>query len=178
MMAKIAIFGSSYVSRLGRYCNFDLKIPGIVRFFGQGGMKACDAIDSRKFSQLLDFSPDVVFMVIGGNDVSDTSIPSDIFKSIMEIISTLYSSGVKRVFISEIIERGNFEKAPGLTRERFNKQRKVINKKLKTACRDNFVMMKVKFPKDYDENDFVHLNCDGLRAYFFRVRIILCSVKL
>ena len=37
-MAKIALFGDSYISHLERFCSGDLKIPGDVRFFGVGGM--------------------------------------------------------------------------------------------------------------------------------------------
>ena len=37
-MAKIALFGDSYISHLERFCFGAMKVPGDVRFYGVGGM--------------------------------------------------------------------------------------------------------------------------------------------
>ena len=83
--------------------------------------------------------------------------------------------------MSEISERGNFRKSPGLTKEVFDEKRQVINRRLRRKFKDEFVTFpNIKYPSDYDD-DLVHFgdgeNQKGLRKYFFAVHGILLSYK-
>lgn len=174
---KIGIFGSSYVTRLNSWCRGYFKVPAIVRFFGKGGMRA-DRIPSVIFSELLSFRPDVVFLQLGGNDISDNCVPNEILKNITNCVNELRNSGVQRVFVGEILQRGDFRKAPGLDIIRFDRIRKVINKKLQKLFKDEFIVFpKLKYPRDYLD-DKVHLNDKGLTTYHLKLRRLFSSVKL
>lgn len=179
-MCKIALFGDSYISRLKRFCYSDLKIPGDVRFFGKGGMKF-DNIPSELYSKLLSFSPDVVFLSLGGNSIKYNSVPKDIIAHIRSMVETLKSNGVKKVYVAEISERGSFTKSPGLTKKAFEAQRKKINKTLRKVFQKDFITFKdIKYPADYD-NDLVHFGSKGcqrgMQKYFYSVRRVLLSFK-
>ena len=65
-----------------------------------------------------------------GNDITPVSTPEEIFRRICGIVDGLYDSGVKSVFIAEILTRGNFTKCLGLTKTAFEKQMFNVHKKL------------------------------------------------
>ncbi|KAK3107288.1 hypothetical protein FSP39_011166 [Pinctada imbricata] len=135
-MSRIALFGSSYIRRLDEFCGGDLGIPHTVKFFGKGGMTAGHPHFFLK-SQVLHFQPDIVFICLGGNDISATSSPCEIVRNIKTLVNELISTGVRRVLVSEVLERGDFTKAPGLTKDSFDKQRKKINQMLKSKLGKN-----------------------------------------
>ena len=123
-MCRIALLGDSYISRLERFCDGNLKIPGHVKFFGKGGMRTpSDFLDG-----LLAFQADVVFLSLGGNHIQYNSTPKEIISRILSIRETLITNGVKTVFIAEISERGCFTKSPQLTAKAFNAQRQKSTK--------------------------------------------------
>ncbi|XP_033730279.1 uncharacterized protein LOC117319617 [Pecten maximus] len=165
-MAKFAVFGSSYVTRLERYCHGDLKVPGTVRFFGKGGMRS-DSIPRQLLRDLIEYNPDVVLIQLGGNDISATSSPNDIFQRLLTLQVDLHHAGIQEVYFTEIVRRGNFDKSPGLTATSFEKQRKKINRLLLT--RPRYIKIRVNFPEDYDR-DQVHFNDSGLRTQFHALR--------
>ena len=59
-MAKIALLGDSYISRLEEFCKGDLRVPGDVRFFGVGGMNFDNY--SKVFKEVKLFRPDAVYI--------------------------------------------------------------------------------------------------------------------
>ena len=88
---------------------------------------------------------------------------------------------MKKVYVSEISERGCFKKSKGLTKGEFDGKRRVINRRLQQKLKDEFVTFpSIKYPADYD-SDLVHFGqkngAKGLRKYFFSVRGILLSYK-
>ena len=90
-------------------------------------------------------------------------------------------SGVKKVYVSKISERGEFSKSEGLTNEVFEDKRKVINRRSQQKLKGDFVTFKmIKYPTDYDV-DLVHFGerdgNKGMRKYFFAVRGILLSYR-
>ncbi|XP_069121492.1 uncharacterized protein [Argopecten irradians] len=165
-MAKLAVFGSSYVTRLERYCHGDLKVPGTVRFFGKGGMRL-DSIPSHLLQDLIEYRPDVVVVQLGGNDISATSSPNEIFQRLQTLQTDLLRAGIQKIYFAEILRRGNFTKSPGLTQTSFNKQWNKINRLTQTKL--NFIRIHVKFPDHY-LHDLVHLNDTGLQTQFLSVR--------
>lgn len=144
-------------------------------FIGKGGMTT-ENVDKTLTRRLDDLRPDIVFVHIGGNDISSESEPVCIYRNICELIDTIYSFGTKTVFIGEICRRGHFKKSPSLTVESLDKQRNSINKKLKKQYGPNFISFPdINFPQDYDL-DRVDFSQTGQRKYFYAIRRVLCSV--
>ncbi|XP_069106512.1 uncharacterized protein [Argopecten irradians] len=166
-MAKFAILGSSYISRLRDFCEGDLKVPGECRFYGKGGMRT-DSIPTRMMVNLKDYDADVVFIHLGGNDIQQDSNPRHIFLNLCTIVETLTEMGAT-VYIAEICRRGDFSKAPGLDEKSFNKQRNAINRLLKEKFGKYMIKVPLQYPADYDDK-LVHFSHFGLRKYFFMVR--------
>lgn len=155
-MARLAIFGDSYVSRLERYCNGNLTNSGICRFFGKAGMSTTKKF-RETFEQMLRFQPDVVFINLDGNDLSASSSVEAVVNRLKRIFDQLRQSGVRQIFVASIIERGSFWASTGLTRQKFNKIRRSINNKLRQLLGPDFIDMgkKMRYPRHYDE-DLVH----------------------
>lgn len=141
-----------------------------------------DRVDQRVFCALLEFQPETVFVCIGGNDISMNSSPRQTFENINEIVNILTNNGTKNVYIGEIMTRGQFSRSPGLTKEMFDKKRKLINKNLKKKYGRFFVTFSdIHFPDHYDK-DKVHLNTDrtvrdsvpGMKKFQCRLIRVLC----
>ncbi|XP_052223719.1 uncharacterized protein LOC127839377 [Dreissena polymorpha] len=98
---RIAIFGDSYVKRLGRHCNYDLKMPGELRFFAKGGMTAARP-DVELLQELKTFQPHVVVVVLGGNDICTSSSPADIVSSLLRLQTQLHEAGTTRAFLQHL----------------------------------------------------------------------------
>ena len=78
-MAKVAFFGSSYISRFDTHCTpRGMQVPEDVRFFGKGGMCASSVLCSNELNDIIEFQPHVTFVVLGGNDVKDSCVPHTI----------------------------------------------------------------------------------------------------
>ncbi len=111
-MAKIAIFGDSYVTRLRRHCNNDLEVPVNVHFFCVGGMRADAVFTERRFREQLDlmlqFRPEAVFINLGANDIESGSSPAEIFHHITTVVDVLRENGVETVYYQELGKRGKF----------------------------------------------------------------------
>ena len=71
-MIRFAVFGSSVVARLSTFCTGDMKIPGEYNIYGLGGMKA-ENVSVSLLVKLRLYVPDVVFIHIGANDISQDS---------------------------------------------------------------------------------------------------------
>lgn len=137
-------------------------------------MRAAD-MNKKMMQEVTEFKPDIVFVCLGGNDIDADSSPKTIVKDIKKLIDELISVGVKRVLVSEVLERGNFTKAPGLTKTSFDAQRKSINQTMKRKLKNNFVPFpEIHFPVDYT-SDLVHFNESGLLKQFHRVKRALMA---
>ena len=60
---------------------------------------------------------------------------------------------MKKVYVSEILERGCFKKSKGLTKGEFDDKRRVINRRLQQKLKDEFVTFPSIGLKD-SENTF------------------------
>ena len=181
-MPTFALFGDSYSMRLQDYCNDDLAVPGHVYFYGKGGLRTYGMVMSL-WKRCLRREPDVCFINVGGNDITMTSDPEDIYKRIVKLIDQLYCRRcVQMVYVAEIQTRGSFR--GGLTKEDFDRQRIIINDLMRERYDRWFVEFKdVIFPKDYDD-DLVHIDMkerlrrnSDMRKFQNRVRRILCSYR-
>ena len=106
------------------------QIPGEVRFFDQPGAKLWP-LPQKQWEELQRYRPEVVFWCLGGNSIDKDISPAVIYHEIIELVDTLKQAGVKKVYVSEISERGNFRKSPGLTKEAFEEKRKIVNRRLR-----------------------------------------------
>lgn len=182
-MVVFGLFGDSYIKRLYSFCGGDLHVPGSSVFVYQGGLRS-DRLDNGMKKKMKDAKPDVMFISIGGNDVNPDSSAVEIFERICCLVKEFEDAGVRRVFISEILPRADFSRSqpPGLTKSKFDRDRKTINKMLYQYYGENVIKFHdIKCPRDYLD-DLVHLstptlatrNC-GIRKYFFRIRLAFCS---
>ena len=181
-MPIFALFGDSYIKRLRDYCNDDLAVPGHVFFYGKGGLRT-DRMVNSLWKRCLRREPDVCIINIGGNDITTTSEPEDIYQRIVKLVDQLYRRRhVKSVYVAEIQTRGNFR--DGLKKDEFDRQRLIINELLKERYGRCFVEFKdVVYPTDYDD-DLVHMDMterrrrnSGMRKFQNRVRRIFCSYR-
>ena len=186
-IARFCLMGDSYVKRLQNFCGGDLHLPGPTRFLRQGGLR-CDELDDTMKTQMKQAAAksDYVFLSIGGNDISPISDPEVIFNNIRDLVEKLEETHVRRVYISEILPRGDFSKSKprGLTKAKFDSDRKAINKLLFKEYGTRVIKFHdIRYPRDY-HSDKVHLSeptqdskkC-GLRKYFFRIRLTFCSSR-
>ena len=186
-MTTFALFGDSYIKRLRHYCNSDLRVPSRVYFYGKGGLRAdrmqTDPTAKGLWRRCLRREADVYFVNIGGNDITTTSEPEEIFKRIVKLVDELYRQRrVKMVYVAEIQTRGDFR--GGLTKQEFDDQRRVINDLLQNRYHQYFVRFTdVRYSTDYD-TDLVHLDSSerlrrnsGMRKYEGRIKRIFCGYK-
>lgn len=68
-MAKVAIIGSRYISRLEKLCKGDFKTPGVVGFLGVPDLRD-DNVPQSKINEVKKFGPDIVIILVCGNDIS------------------------------------------------------------------------------------------------------------
>ncbi|XP_053381462.1 uncharacterized protein LOC128549140 [Mercenaria mercenaria] len=125
-------------------------------FFGVPGM-ATNRMFEGMFESLKTYKPRYVFINLGGNDITDSCNPHDIYLNIINIVEELYNCGVERVFVASIVERGKFPKWTGLNHKFFNVYRRSVNKKLKKYFARDFVQIgkRLIYSRYYDL-DLVH----------------------
>ena len=133
----------------------------------------------RKFQDKLDemkhYRPDVVFMNLGGNDITESTDIQNPVKRLKNIVKELYETGITKVFVATIIERGSFQEWTGLTRPIFNKIRHALNKKLRTELGTDLVDVgkKIKYHRHYN-NDLVHTGYHQGGMYLLDRLIVRC----
>lgn len=173
-MAKIALFGDSYLARLQRFSNDDLRVPVNANFFCVGGMRADSVFTDRRFREqfdrMLEFRPEAVFINLGANDINSNSTPAEIVRHISAIVDTLRENGVQTVYYQELGERGTFRGS--ISAQHFERQRRAVNKKLKKKFKQTFTKFRIPFPQYFD-TDLVHYSNQGMRAYYHGVRRVL-----
>lgn len=90
IMARFCLFGDSYVERLRRYSNNALPIPGEVHFIGRGGLRT-NRLDESMLLRMKLLKAETVFVNIGGNDISPSSSPREIFNRICSLVDDIRS---------------------------------------------------------------------------------------
>jgi hypothetical protein len=96
-------------------------------------------------------------MILGGNDIEDGCQPKDIVRSILSIVQDMKDAGIKRVFVSSIVERGSFLPRTRMNKLRFNQIRRSINKHLRKELKEDFkdIATDLKYPRHYNR-DLIH----------------------
>lgn len=195
MPKTIAMYGDSYVKRLKDYCDGDLRVPGTVYWFAKGGLRSdfkdryglhVDTDGKSNFERLKKVKPDVVFLNVGGNDLTSTTTPRQIYERVVRLVDELKRAGITDVYVAEILTRGDFSKSPdsAMNKTSFDLQRKKINTLLVKEYKEKLIRFPdIRYPADYTA-DLVHLMPrssstpnSGLNKYETRIRRILCSLK-
>ena len=191
----IAMYGDSYIKRLQDYCDGDLRVPATICWFGKGGLRS-DFKDRKglkigkdaksNYEKMKKLLPDVVFINVGGNDLTTTTKPREIYDQIAGLIYELQQAGVKEIYVAEILTRGDFSKCPDpdMNKASFDLQRKKINTLLAKEFKEKFIEFPdIQYPTDY-LTDRVHLmdhdsttRNTGLKKFESTLRRIICSLK-
>ena len=143
-------------------------------FFGVSGMST-----RRKFQDMFDemkhYRPDVVFMNLGGNDITESTDIQNLVKRLKDIVKELYENGITKVFVATVIEQSSFPEWTGLTRPIFSKIRHALNKKLRTELGTDLVDVrkKIKYHRHYN-NDLVHPGYHQGGMYLLDRLIVRC----
>ena len=127
-MVKVAIVGHSQVLR-------EITIPNVeTRVFRKPGARIPD-FHRELLPEVLAFSPDVIVIFLGGNDIDATAdCALRVANGLKGIIEILKDNCREVIFIQ--IEWRDFSttRVPGLTREIYQHRRATINRNLKRFC--------------------------------------------
>ena len=112
-VTKIQIFGHSFVRRLKCFIrdnsdyNFNLNRDGhpLVQYSGFPGATVTKLYN--KVEHIVDFSPDLLFLVVGTNDVYDVSVSTeDVANSIFNLAEVIHrQSKTQRIVIVQVLHR-------------------------------------------------------------------------
>lgn len=110
-MASIQIFGHSYVKRLKRFLrdhmqfryNLNLVSSPLVQYSGYSG--AVMDTSRSNLTDIIDFSHDIVVLLIGINDLSHPQITPGSYAILDLVNSLLLRCNVKRVVVCQILHR-------------------------------------------------------------------------
>ena len=192
MPTTIALYGDSYVKKLREHCNGDLRVPASIYWFDKGELRAdfkkrngqIDTDAKALYNRMIDLRPDVVS--VSGNDITSEIKPREIYDPVVTVANDLRDAGITKIFIAEIMTRGDFSKSPDphLDKATFDRKRQKINSLLAKHFKDKLIRFPdIKYPRDYS-TDAVHLmtysastNNSGMKKYESRIRRILCSLK-
>lgn len=166
-MSRITLFGDSYIRNLGSFIG---KHIVDARWVGVGGLRAADC--ELALRRAIDSTPDIVFVNIGGNDISSSSVPGVIFEHIGNIVDRFLTAGARRVLVSRILGRTKFPKDPNMPQSQFDRQRKCINSLLQKRFTENVVSFH-RIHSGHLKRDGVHFNDDGMEVYAARVTEVL-----
>ena len=124
-----------------------------------------DNVPYSKIREIKHFCPDVVCILLGGNDISDMSSPCGFFRHIAKVVDEIEKVCDPKIYVCELLPRGKFKFSKDLTYERYEAQRKKINKKLRSPHHASVISLgKIKYPKDYI-SDLVQLNESGQKKF-------------
>ena len=122
-MVLFGLSGDSYIKRLDLFCNGDLHVPGSFTFVYRGGLQLDtlgNEMKGKMKGKMKAAKPDLLFLSVGGNDISPVSDPKKISKGICELVQDFHNAGVRHVCISEILQRADVFKSqsPGLSKSK------------------------------------------------------------
>ena len=172
-MTKFAIFEASYVTHLEKFTGGRSEVSN-CRFFGVSGMSTRRKFQD-KFDEMKHYRPDVVFMNLGGNNITESTDIQNLVKRLKNIVKELYENGITKVFVATVNEQASFPEWTSLTRLIFNKIRHALNKKLRTELGTDLVDVgkKIKYHRHYND-DLVHPGYHQGDMYLLHRLLVRC----
>lgn len=162
---RVAIFGSSYVKRASYFADF--AMPFEVEWFGVGGMTASQPCPNL-ISKMVRYSPDIVVICLGGNDLSSGVEPSTVVDCLTSLFTRIrdFTPRQPEIFFTEIVSRGKFRSS--LHQEEFDAKRRTVNNKMKKILGRTFIRIDVRFPRHY-LLDAIHFNDAGTVIFLLSI---------
>ena len=178
-MANRAVFGDSYVDKMG---SAGLNIHALgsdVHYYGVPGLGLTAVTSHHKWKEMKKSKPTEVFLHLGGNSINTTTDTSSIVDGIIQLREELLGEGVRRVFVGEILPRGDVSRSrdPYLTVQGYEDRRKTINRSLQNRLGRWLIHFYIRSafrptplvnggPSPLYKRDLVHLSeKKGLREY-------------
>ena len=132
MAKKLAVFGDSYVDKMGS-ADLGIHVLGTdVHYYGVPGLGLTAVTSHPKWKEMKESKPTEVLLHLGGNAIKTTTATSTIVDGIIELREELLREGVRRVFVGEILPRGDVTRSrdPFLTVQGYDDRRTTINRSL------------------------------------------------
>ena len=169
--SRILVFGHSLVRDLGfwmKETSSDLLTRCDTTVHGIGG-RTTDLMRRHDMHVVKSLKPDVIFLQVGGNDISPESVATDIVNNFLEFASDMIRNRAGKVIIGSVLKRTNPRRMPI---SQYDKRRKAVNKMLveETHLNDKIEFRNHQSFHKSPLRDGVHLNAKGNRAVFHSVR--------
>ena len=176
---KTFIIGSSHITRLKTYVDTENKwrLTGhVINIRGiNGGMVG------SIFHHLVDiklFSPDVIFLQIGSNDIGDSKTQvSDVLFKLECLIQVLIELKVKFIYVGLVMHRETVLRRRGLSIEEYNARVDQMNVGLNEMAKNYkprmifWIHRGLQFPNvRILHSDGIHLNKEGNTRLFTSIR--------
>ena len=132
IMEKLTVFGDSYVNRMGRARLNIHALGSAVTYFGVPGLGLSAVQSHPEWKAMKTFAPTQVFLHLGGNSINTTTTEGTLVDEILKLREELLRERVRRVFVGEILPRGDVSRSrdPHLTVPIYDDKRKRINRAL------------------------------------------------
>lgn len=180
---RVCLVGNSYISRLlqkmasptevGFSSNFGLR-QAEVEALCKGGWKVTDVW--REIDVLCVKSPEIVFLQIGGNDLSTRDallVADDIFALAQHI---QLASGARQVYIGKLFYRSTSRYLHADHVSNYNSKVRQVNQYLRVMCHEsnNVIFWRHKglelLNTDLLDRDGTHLNSRGQKKFYKSIR--------
>ena len=182
---KLALFGHSYVRHIERFGDNSIFLENThlsVNYFGFPGAKFNTFRENTDLlSPLVSYKPDIIVIVLGGNDFANTVLNKTIYENYTWLISYLKGALPSVAIIQCQVEKrfvspGNRWNASDT--ELLEKRRSAFNRKL-NKCHLKDCTLRVQGPGRLDDRsnyglDGIHLSRKGVATYW---RYICQTVK-
>ena len=159
---KVAVLGHSYVRDLNLPARSNLGFTDKVAFYRKfyvPGATVASIQTGAVWERFITYKPELTFLLIGGNDITPQSSPSDIARAIIALAKRIKEEIGGEIRILTVERR---PVPQGVSSIRYSHQRNFINRFLKH--RDAFTKERLVFSKakDQDSQDGVHLRLRAL----------------
>ncbi|VDI08064.1 Hypothetical predicted protein [Mytilus galloprovincialis] len=177
MSERVLVFGHSLVRDLNQWMkdtSSDFLSGHQSYIHGKGG-RTTELLKRMDMHVIRRFRPHVVFIQVGGNDITPEASVKDIAENLIELAVEIQQQGVSQVIIGSVIIR---LRPRNMSVSQYDNKRTKINKHLseKTPQTAGIKFWSHKCFRHNHLRDGVHLNDKGNEAFFFSIRHAMNSV--
>lgn len=162
---KIAVLGHSYVNRLDFVS--PLNLPWcVLRKFGAPGATVSSIKHSSAWENCIHYRPDVILLVLGGNDIKFNTSPRKLSREIISLALELEEAIHCQCHIFSIEPR---LKPRGLTSDHYNTIKNAVNRGLGRHPNSKSRFHGIGVAQEDLGSDGVHLSLEGNKKLFRRI---------